>query len=100
MLVVHQKFWLRTLGYYIRSCHVITCNMRKMWGLFYLCAMRTLPMSCHVLPHMQWHHARIMWHAHAGKPATLIIRGAPGITYGRDVHAGQMIFININCFTF
>ena len=24
---------------------------------------------------------------HAGKPAALIIRGAPGITYGRAVHA-------------
>ena len=39
-------------------------------------------MSCHVL------HARIMWHVHAGKPATLCIRGVPGITYGCAVCAG------------
>ena len=38
------------LGDYIRSCHVITCNMRKMWGLIYLHAMRTLPTSYHVVP--------------------------------------------------
>ena len=48
-----QKFRLRMLGYYIRSCHVIMCNTREMWGLFYSHAMRTLPMSCHVLPHVQ-----------------------------------------------
>ena len=69
------------IGHYNRSCHVITPNMCKMWGLIYSCAMRTLPTSCHVLPHVQSHHARIMWHAHAGKPATLCIHGAPGITY-------------------
>ena len=33
------------LGHYIRSCHVITCNTCKTWGLFYLRAMRTLPTS-------------------------------------------------------
>ena len=43
---------------------------------------------------------RIVRHAHAGKPATLIIRGAPGITYGCAVHAGRTIFIKIDCLTF
>ena len=38
--------------------------------------------------------------AHAGKPSTLIIHGAPGITYGCAIHTGQMIFIKINCLTF
>ena len=36
----------------------------------------------------------------AGKPATLIIRGTPGITYGRAIRTGQMIFIKINRLTF
>ena len=36
------------LGYYIRLCHVIMCNTSDTWGLFYLRAMRTLPISCHV----------------------------------------------------
>ena len=52
MLIVHQKFRLCTLGYYIRSCHVIMCNMRETWGLFYSRATRTLPMSCRDV-HMQ-----------------------------------------------
>ena len=38
--------------------------------------------------------------AHAGKPATLIICGMPGITYGHAVRAGQMIFIKNNRLTF
>ena len=37
---------------------------------------------------------------HTGKPATLIIHGVPGISYGRGVCAGQMIFIQNNRFTF
>ena len=41
------------------------------------------------------HHA-----AHASKPATLIICGAPGITYGRAVGASRTISIKNNCFTF
>ena len=61
--------------------------------------MRTLP-SCHVVLHMQRHHARIVQHVHADKPATLCIRGAPGITYGHAVHASQMIFIKNNSLTF
>ena len=32
---------------------------------------------------------------HAGKPAILCIRGAPGITYGHAIHASQTIFIKI-----
>ena len=76
------------LGYYIRSCHVIMCNMHKMWGLLYLRTMRTLPMSCHVLLHMQCCHVCIARRAHAGKLATLIIRGTPGITYGHAICAG------------
>ena len=47
MLILRQKFRSCMLGYYIRSCHVITCNTHEMWGLIYSCAMRTLPMSCH-----------------------------------------------------
>ena len=37
---------------------------------------------------------------HAGKPAALIIRGAPEITYGRAVRASQTIYIKINRLTF
>ena len=37
---------------------------------------------------------------HAGKPATLTICGAPGITYGCAIHASFTIFIKINCLTF
>ena len=37
---------------------------------------------------------------HAGKPTTLIIHGAPGITYGCAIHAGRMTFIKINHLTF
>ena len=76
------------------------CNTHEMWGLFYLRSMKTLPMSCHVLQHVQGRHARIAWHMHAGKPATLIIHGVPGFTYGRAVRTGRTIFIKINCLTF
>ena len=41
-----------------------------------------------------------MQRVHAGKPATLIVRGMPGITYGRAIHAGQTIFIKNNRLTF
>ena len=34
-------------------------------------------------------------HAHVGKPAVLIIRGAPEITYGHAVHASRTIYIKI-----
>ena len=37
-----------------------------------------------------------MRRAHAGKPAALIIRGVPGITYGRAVRASRTIYIKIN----
>ena len=73
------------LGHYIRSCHII--NMCEMWGLIYLHTMRTLPMSCHMLLHVQGRHVRIVWHVHAGKLASLCICGAPGITYGCAIHA-------------
>ena len=43
---------------------------------------------------------RVTAHAHAGKPATLIIHGMPGITHVHAVHAGRMIFIKNNCHTF
>ena len=72
------------LDHYIRSCHVITHNTCKTWGLIYSCAMRTF----------------IAWHTHAGKLATLCICGMPGITYGCAVRASQTIFIKINCLTF
>ena len=41
-----------------------------------------------------------MWRVHTGKPAALIIHGAPEITYGRAVRAGQIISIKINHLTF
>ena len=63
------------LGYYIRSCKVITCNTRKIAHIMPRVTARAV-MSCA-------HHA-----AHAGKLATLIICGAPGITYGHAVCAG------------
>ena len=100
MFIVCQKFRSHTLGYYIRLCHIITCNTHKTWGLTYLRAMRTLPTSCHMLPHMQWHHAHITRHTHTGKLATLTICGMPGITYGHAVCAGQMIFIKITTSNF
>ena len=74
MLIACQKFRSRMLGYYIRSCHIITRNMHEMWGLFYSHAMRTLPTLCHVLQHVQCRHARIVRHAHTGKLPALIIR--------------------------
>ena len=82
MLIVRQKFRLHMLGHYIRLCHIIMCNMHKTWGLIYLHTMRTLPTSCHVVLHVQWCHACIVRHTHAGKLATLIICGMPGITHG------------------
>ena len=41
-----------------------------------------------------------MWRMHTGKPASLIIHGAPGFTYGCAVCTGRMIFIKNNCLTF
>ena len=38
--------------------------------------------------------------AHAGKPAALIIRGAPEITYGCAVRASRTIYIKNNHLTF
>ena len=67
---MHQKLRLRMIGHYSRSCHVIMHNTCEMWGLIYLCAMRTVPMSCHMLPHVQLHHARIAGGMHTGKLAT------------------------------
>ena len=43
---------------------------------------------------------RIAQRAHTVKPAALIIRGAPGITYGHAFHASQTIFIKNNHLTF
>ena len=57
-------------------------------------------MSCHVLPHVQWCHACIVRHVHAGKLAALCIRGTPEIAYGHAVCTSQMIYIKINCLTF
>ena len=70
---MHQKFRSRMIGHYNRSCHIIMHNMCEMWGLIYLRTMRTVPMSCHVLPpspHMQ-----------ASQPP-LCKCGMPEITYG------------------
>ena len=44
--------------------------------------------------------AYFIQHAHTGKPATINIRGAPGITYGHAVRASRTIFIKINRLTF
>ena len=41
-----------------------------------------------------------MRHVHAGKPATLIICGVPGFTYGCAIRAGRTIFIKNNHLTF
>ena len=74
--------------------------MHQTWGLFYLRMMRTLPMSCHVVPHAHSRHARIARHVHAGMPSTLIKCGTPEITYGRAVRASRPIYIEINRLTF
>ena len=88
------------IGHYNRSCHVIMCNTHETWGLVNLHAMRTVPMSCHVLLYVQRCHVCNMQPVHAGKPATLCICGVPGITYGHAVHASQTIFIKNNHLTF
>ena len=49
---------------------------------------------------MQWRHAHIARHTHAGTPAILIIHGAPEITYGHAVCASLTVFIKINRLTF
>ena len=69
-------------------------------GPILFAAMRTFPMSCHVSQHVQRRHARIARHVYAGKPAALIIRGAPEITYGHAVRASRTIYIKINRLTF
>ena len=52
MIIACKKFRSRITGYYNRLCHIIMCNMCEGWGLIYLCAMRTMPMSCHMLLHI------------------------------------------------
>ena len=57
----------------------------------------------HVMPHVTAHavtSCAIARHMHTGKPATLIICGMPGITYGHAVRTSQTIFIKNNCLTF
>ena len=49
---------------------------------------------------MSQRHVRIARRTQAGKPAALIIRRAPGITYGCADHASQTIYIKINRLTF
>ena len=70
------------LGHYNRLCHIITRNTHEMWGLIYSRAMKTISTSCHVLPHVQQRHARIVQCVHTGMLAALCIHGAPEITYG------------------
>ena len=53
MLIMCQKFRSCMIGHYNRLCHIITCNTCKTWGLIYSHAMRTVPMSCHMLLHVQ-----------------------------------------------
>ena len=52
----------------------------------------------HIMPRVTAHAVTSC--AHAGKPAALIIRGTPRITYGRAMHTSQTIFIENNCLTF
>ena len=57
----------------------------------------------HVMPHVTAcavMSCGIAQRVHTGKPATLIIRGAPGITYKHAVRTGQMIFMKNNHFIF
>ena len=54
----------------------------------------------HVKPCVTTHAMTSCARVHAGKPATLIIHGAPGITYGHAIRAGQTIFIKNNPLTF
>ena len=54
----------------------------------------------YIMPHVNARHACIVQHAHAGKLATLCIRGVPGITYGCAICAGQRISMKINRLTF
>ena len=54
----------------------------------------------HVMPRVIRAVTSCMHRAHTGKPAALIIRGAPGVTYGHAVHASRTIFIKNNCLTF
>ena len=56
----------------------------------------------HVMPHVTA-RAVTSWiaqRAHTGKPAALIIRGAPEIMYGCAIRTSQTIFIKINRLTF
>ena len=58
----------------------------------------------HVMPHVTAHAVTSCTHhaarAHAGKPAALIICGAPEITYGHAIRASRTIFIKNNRLTF
>ena len=57
----------------------------------------------HVMPHVTACAVTSCVHhmAHARRQAGhLIIRGAPGFTYGHAIHASQTIFIKINRLTF
>ena len=46
MLIACQKFRLRMLGHYIRSCHIIMRNTREMWGLIYSFTCNEVCTSC------------------------------------------------------
>ena len=67
MLIKHQKFRLHMIGHYNRSCHIITCNMHKMGGLIYSCAMRAVPTSCLMLLHVTHVHRQ------AGRPYVNVV---------------------------
>ena len=57
----------------------------------------------HIMPRVTAHAVMSCAHCaamHTSKPTALIIRGAPGITYGCAVRASQTIYIKINCLTF
>ena len=79
MLIARRKFRPRTLAYSIRLCHVNMQHARNVGPILF---------------------ARNAWRAHVGKPAALIICGAPGITYGHAIRTSRTISIKINHFTF
>ena len=54
----------------------------------------------HVMPCVTACAVMSCTHVHTGKPANLIIRGTPGITYGSAIHTSRTIFIKNNRLTF
>ena len=53
LLIVCQKFRSCRIGHYNRLSDVIMHNTHKTWGLIYAHTMTTVPMSYHMIPHVQ-----------------------------------------------